>query len=70
MTQVMDNTFTKENSLNQIDNQNIMELTGKLKAMESINDKFQKEWILMLQYIHQLESKNPDKLLETLKMLE
>jgi len=43
MTQVMDNTFTKENSLNQIDNQNIMELTGKLKAMESINDKFQKE---------------------------
>lgn len=70
INQYMENTFTKENSVAQFDCDKIFELTGKLKALESINDKFQQERILMLQYINQLEGKDPDKLLDAMKMLE
>lgn len=56
----MNATFTKENKSANGDAHEILELTGRLRAIESINDKFQKERILMLQYINQLESKNPD----------
>ena len=43
MKQMMNTTLSKENKQDNADAQQIWELTGRLKAIESINDKFQKE---------------------------